>query len=81
LDLHTCFTDSAPDPTRNPALFVSDFQDANKKLGFFAYYLLSMGTFTSVIKEKKALRIKQRKSIQIKIQNNMDPDPGGPKPH
>ncbi len=33
-----------PDPTPDPApgIFVSDLQDVNKKLGFFAYYLLKL---------------------------------------
>ncbi len=54
--------DSAPDPYHwntytDPALYFSDFQDANQKLfffSFFAYYLPNPeGTFTSVFKNNK----------------------------
>ncbi len=41
--------DSDPDP----AIFVTDLQDVNKK-SFFAYYLLFEGTFTSYFKDKKS---------------------------
>ena len=40
------YTDSDPDPAPDPALFVIDLQDANKKTNFFekfsAYYFLKV---------------------------------------
>jgi hypothetical protein len=38
-----------PDPAPDPAIFVIDLQDANKKL-----FLLIYGTFTSFFKDKKS---------------------------
>jgi hypothetical protein len=43
------------DPDPDPAFFVIDLQDANKKLGFppeFFCLLLFEGTFTSFFKDK-----------------------------
>jgi hypothetical protein len=40
-----------PDADPDPAIFVIDLQNANKKL-FFAHYLLFEGTFTSFLKIK-----------------------------
>jgi hypothetical protein len=34
--------DPDSDPNPNPAIFVSDLQDVNKKLFFFAYYFLKV---------------------------------------
>jgi hypothetical protein len=46
-----------PDLDTDPALFVSDFQDANKREVFFSLIcsLLSVGSFTSVFKDKELL--------------------------
>jgi hypothetical protein len=47
-----------PDPDADPAIFVTDLQDANKKLikkKFFCS-LLFEGTFTSFFKDKKSKR-------------------------
>ncbi len=56
--------DSDPDP----AIFVIDFQDANKKLiflkGFSAYYFLKV-KFTSFFKDKKSKR--SPKTVGIKV--------------
>jgi hypothetical protein len=56
-----CHFDTDPDPDLDPgpALFVSDFQGANKKQVFplkFFSFLLSVSTFTLVFKDKKSLR-------------------------
>ncbi len=54
------YPDSDPDPDADadldPAFFVTDIQDANKKLIFFKVFclLLFEGTFTSVSKDKKS---------------------------
>ncbi len=50
-------SDSDPDPDSDPAIFVFDLQDANKKLILkkicSAYYFLKEpGTFTSFFKDK-----------------------------
>jgi hypothetical protein len=45
LDILVTDPDPDPDPAPDPALFRSDFQDANKKLFFCS--LLSEGTFIS----------------------------------
>jgi hypothetical protein len=48
-----------PDPDPDPALFFSGFQEPTKiilSLSFFAFYLVTVGTFTSVIKDNKLLR-------------------------
>jgi hypothetical protein len=45
------------DPAPDPALFVSDLQDANKKYFFtpsFYTYSFSGGTFISFFKDKKS---------------------------
>ncbi len=66
-----------------PALFVSDFQDVNKK-SFFEFVLLitlilSIGTFTSVFKDKKSLRSHYLNSRRIQeIQKHTDPAPTDP---
>jgi hypothetical protein len=55
VDPYTWLTDPDPDS----ALFVSDFQDAKKKMSFFPNLfclLLSVGTFTSVFKDKKIIK-------------------------
>ena len=66
---------SVPDPWHfnvdsdlDPAIFVIDFQDANKKLIFlkkFSCLLLFEGTFTSFFKDKKSKR--SHKSVEIKV--------------
>jgi hypothetical protein len=45
----------------DPAIFVIDLQDANKKLNFKNVYLRITfeGTFTSFFKDKKSKRTKQ----------------------
>jgi hypothetical protein len=41
----------------DPAIFVIDLQDANKKLLFFIFLLITFeGTFTSFFKDKKPKR-------------------------
>jgi hypothetical protein len=48
-----------PDADPDPAIFVIDLQDANKKLIFlkrFFFLLLFKGTFTSFFKDKKSKR-------------------------
>jgi hypothetical protein len=49
-------TDPDPDPALDPVLFVSDLQDANKKLFFPKFFclLLFEGTFTWFFKDKKS---------------------------
>jgi hypothetical protein len=48
----------------DPAIFVIDLQDANKKL-FFSSKFLFEGTFTSFFKDKKSKR--SHKTVGIKI--------------
>jgi hypothetical protein len=46
-----------PDADQDPAIFVSDLQDVDKKLIFFPKFfclLLFEGTFTSFFKDKKS---------------------------
>ncbi len=62
--------DPPPDLATDPALFVSGFQDANKKSAFykvffFANYLGTVGTFTTVFKDIKSLRC--LKTLKIKV--------------
>jgi hypothetical protein len=48
-----------PDPNADPAIFLSDLQDVNKKQIFennFFCLLLFEGTFTSFFKDKKSYR-------------------------
>jgi hypothetical protein len=62
---------SNPDP--DPALFVSDIQDANKKYLFFpfcfAYYGTSCRypTFISVFEDKKNYKKSQNSTVEIKV--------------
>jgi hypothetical protein len=62
--------DYDPDPDADPALFVTDLQDANKKLIFLNkffclfYYLLFEGTFTSFFKDKKVKKKSQSSRTQ-----------------
>jgi hypothetical protein len=46
----------APKPAPDPAIFVTDLQDANKKLFFSKFFclLLFEGTFKSFFKDKKS---------------------------
>jgi hypothetical protein len=58
-----------PAPEKNPALFVSGFMPI-KNNNFFSpslstYYLISLGTFTSVFEYNKALR--SHKTVGIKV--------------
>jgi hypothetical protein len=49
--------DSDPDPDADPSIFITELQDANKKLIFFKKFscmLLFEGTFTSFCKDKKS---------------------------
>jgi hypothetical protein len=58
--------DSDPDP--DPAIFVIDLQEANKKLILlkkFFCLLLFEGTFTSFFKDKKSKR--SHKTVEIKV--------------
>jgi len=62
----------------DPAIFVSDSQDGNKKLIFLTFFLLFEGTITSFSK----LKSKSHKAVGIKVFLLFllgDPDPGGPK--
>ncbi len=55
------------DPDSDPAIFVSDLQDVNKKL-FFVFNLLLLlfdGTFTSFFKDKKSYRSKKTVGINV----------------
>jgi hypothetical protein len=52
----------------DPSIFITDLQDANKKLIFsnkFFCILLFEGTFTSFFKDKKAKR--SHKTVEIKV--------------
>jgi hypothetical protein len=55
------------DPDPDPAIFVIDLQDANKKLIFFQVFclLLFRGTFPSFFKDKKSKR--SHKAVGIKF--------------
>ncbi len=57
--------DVDPAPEKNPALFVSGFMPNFLSLSLRAYYLLSLGTFTSVFKDNKSLR--SHKTVEIKF--------------
>ncbi len=77
------------DPDSAPALFVSGFQGANKKISyftkfFFAYYLLSVHLQKSLKIPIKLLG--SHKTVEVKdflhflaCSSWKDPDPGGPK--
>jgi hypothetical protein len=57
-----------PDPAPDPALFVNDFQDANKTKKIFLKFCLlhTVGsTFTPVFKDNKSL--KSHKTVEIKV--------------
>jgi hypothetical protein len=56
-----------PDAGPDPAIFVIDLQDANKKqiLKKFSCLLLFEGTFTSFFKDKKSKR--SHKAVGIKV--------------
>jgi hypothetical protein len=57
-----------PDPAPDPAIFVIDLQDANKKIicfsNFFCLFLFE-GTFTSFFKDRKSKR--SHKAVGIKF--------------
>jgi hypothetical protein len=56
----------APDSDPDPAIFVIDLQDANKKLIKKVFcVLLFEGTFTTIFKDKKSKR--SHKAVGIKI--------------
>jgi hypothetical protein len=58
--------DSDPDP--DPAIFIIDLQDANKKIiekRSFSCIILFEGTFTSFCKDKKSKR--SHKTVEIKV--------------
>ncbi len=48
-----CYFPTDPDPTPDPAIFVSDLQDGNKKLFYFYFFyiLLFESTFTKFFKK------------------------------
>jgi hypothetical protein len=52
-----------PDP--DPAIFIIDLQDANKKQKKFFCILLFEGTFSSFFKDKKSKR--SHKTVDIKV--------------
>jgi hypothetical protein len=54
------------DPEPDPAIFVIDLQDANKKLifKFFCLFLFE-GTFTSFFKDKKSKRSHKTPGIKV----------------
>jgi hypothetical protein len=57
-----------PDADPDPAIFIIDRQDANKKLVFLIQFfciLLFAGTFTSFFKDKKSKR--SHKTVEIKV--------------
>ncbi len=57
-----------PDADPDPAIFVIDLQDANKKLILFIIFfclLLFEGTFTSFFKDKKSKR--SHKTVGINV--------------
>jgi hypothetical protein len=55
------------DPDPNPAIFVIDLQEANKKLFFKKNFLLITfeGTFTSFFKDKKSKRSHKAAGIKV----------------
>ncbi len=60
--------DPGPDPDADPAIFVIDLQDDNKKLILFQKFfslLLFEGTFTSFFKDKKSKRSHQTEGIMV----------------
>jgi hypothetical protein len=62
------YPDLDPDEDADPAIFIIDLQDANKKLIFikkFFSILLFEGTFTSLFKDKKSKR--SHKTVEIKV--------------
>jgi hypothetical protein len=56
-----------PDPDQDPAIFVIDLQDGNKKLieKKFFFLLLFEGAFTSHFKDKKSNR--NHKTVEINV--------------
>jgi hypothetical protein len=59
--------DSDSDPDLGPSIFITDLQDANKKLIFkknFGIFRFE-GTFTSFFKGKKSRR--SHKTVEIKV--------------
>jgi hypothetical protein len=56
-----------PDSDPDPAIFVIDLQEANKKLilTMFFYLLLLEGTFTSFFKDKKSKTSHQTVGIKV----------------
>ena len=59
--------DSDLDPDADPAVFVIDLQDTDKKQFFFLIFcfLLVEGKFTSFFKDKKSKR--SHKTVKIKV--------------
>ncbi len=61
------YPDLNPDADADPAIFINDLQDANKKLIFIKQFfciLLFEGTFTSLFKDKKSKR--SHKTVELK---------------
>jgi hypothetical protein len=57
-----------PDPDADPAIFITDLHDSNKKLILFKQFfriLLFEGPFTSFFKDKKSKR--SHKTVEIKV--------------
>jgi hypothetical protein len=56
-----------PDPDSDPAIFVIDLQDANKKLILkkCSCLLLFEGTFTSFLKDKKSKRNHKTEGFKV----------------
>jgi hypothetical protein len=74
------------DPDTDPAIFVIDLQDVNKKLILKKFFslLIFEGTFISFFKYKKSKRSYKTVGIKVfvgsgSIPLTRDPDPGGPK--
>ncbi len=71
------------DPDPDPALFVTDLQDANKKLFFSKFFclLLFEGTFISFFKDKRSSGSHKTAGIMVflTIFAGAGYDPGGPK--
>jgi hypothetical protein len=59
--------DSDPDADSDPAIFIIDLQDANKKLILNKFFciLLFEGTFMSFFKDKKSKR--SHRTVEIKV--------------
>jgi hypothetical protein len=61
--------DANPDSDPSPSVFITDLQDANKKLILKKFFcvLLFEGTFTSFFKNKKSKSKRSHKTVEIKV--------------